>query len=411
MNVVDSLHNALVYDFGSSSVRFGYAGDAFPLLTVPSSSVQRIHDGDLHIQFGDEWFEKNITGIEVNQMIDDNGLITDSDILYTFFDWVLSVFEIEDPSQHPILFSQPTALTKLTGSKAGITKWRSKLAQCVFEFAEHPALCLQHDSSLACYAHGIHTGVVVDYGWSCARTIPVVEGHPLKQSVFIHPIGGLQLTNLLHDKMKENDKQIYTFLDPRPSDVSLFGTTRSFSPTQSQVNYCVRHELNNIIQNHLRYTDVPPKPNDEDISEYIYYMPGRIPVEVKDEVNFLSGLLWNRTESVPQSETPLQEVVVNAINSAPAELRSVLWKNIITSGGLSKVQGFNSMLEKKVASIAPPGCKPHVISPLSVTASGSRCVWTGGSIVASLPTFIDELCISRNEWSESGEQVLFRKCL
>ena len=406
MNVVDSLHNALVYDFGSSTVRFGYAGDAFPLMTVPSSSVQRYYEGEDHIQFGDEWFDKNLPGIKVEQMVDDNGLITDSDILYTFFDWILSVFDIKEPSQHPILFSQPTALTKLTNDESGIRKWRSKLASCVFEFADHPALCLQHDSSLACYAHGIHTGVCVDYGWSCARCIPVVEGHPLKESVFIHPLGGLEITNLLFDKLKENNKQIYTFLDPKPSDIDYYDSNRS----PSQVNYCIRHELTNIIQNHLKYTDTPPKQNDEDILDYIYFMPGRRPIEVKDEINFLSGLLWKPDPAVPKSQSPLQNVVYAAINSAPKELQPTLWKNIITSGGLSKIQGFNSMLEKKLGELVPQQIRPHVITPLSDTASGSTCVWTGGSIVASLPRF-NELCITREEWDEVGENILLTKCL
>ena len=410
MNVVDSLHNALVYDFGSSTVRFGYAGDAFPLMRIPSSSVQRFYEGEEHIQFGDEWFEKNLSGIKVEQMVDDMGLITDSDILYTFFDWVLSVFAIDEPSQHPILFSQPTALTKLTGDESGIRKWRSKLASCVFEFADHPALCLQHDSSLACYAHGIHTGLCVDYGWSCARCIPVVEGHPLKESVFIHPLGGLQLTNLLFEKMKQNQKEIYTFLDPAPSGADEFDSNRSFTPTESQVNYCVRHELTNIIQNHLRYSDVPPKDNDEDILDYIYFMPGRRPVEVKDEINFLSGLLWKPDPVVPQSQIPLQEIICRAINSAPKDIQPTLWKNIITSGGLSKIQGFNSMLEKKLNEIVPGNIHPHVIPPLSDSSSGSFCVWTGGSIVASLPRF-NELCITREEWDEVGENILRTKCL
>ncbi|EAY23513.1 Actin family protein [Trichomonas vaginalis G3] len=410
MNVVDNLHKALVYDFGSSCVRFGYAGDAYPLYVVPSSSVQMFQDGEEKIRFGSEWFEKNLPDIQINQMVDDNGMITESDMLFTFFDWVLSVHQIEEPTQNPVLISQPTVITKLTGNKNGITKWRETLASCIFEFANHPALCLQHDASLACYAHGIHTGVVVDYGWSCARAIPVFEGHPITQSVQIHPLGGLELTNLLFEKMKQNNKQIYTFLDPKPTDVGLFGTAKVVTPTPSQHDYCVRHEITNIIKNHLRYTDTPPKPNDEDILDYIYFMPGRRPLEIKDEINFLKPLLWQQTEGVPQSNIPLQNVVYNAIDSSPKDLHSTFWKNIITSGGLSRIPGFNAKLEQKARQIAPKRTEPHVVRPLADVAAGSRCVWTGGSIVASLPNF-DQLCITKAEWEEFGNSILLRKCL
>lgn len=410
MNVVDNLHKALVYDFGSSSVRFGYAGDAYPLYIVPTSSVQIVQDGEPLIRFGSEWFDKNFPDIQVKPMVDDNGLITESDMLLPFFDWVLTVHKIEDPMYNPVLISQPTVNAKLTNSNAGITKWRETLAECIFEFARHPALCLQHDASLACYAHGMHTGLVVDYGWSCARAIPVFEGHPIKQAIEIHPLGGLNLTNLLYEKMKENNKQIYTFHDPKPTDVGLFGAEQRVIPTESQKEYCVRHEVTNIIKNHLRYTDTPPKPNDEDILDYIYFMPGRRPIEIKDEINFLKPLLWTPTEGVPQSMNPLQNVVFDAIEATPKDLHNTFWNNIITSGGLSRIPGFNSKLEQKAKQIAPKNAEPHVVRPLADVAAGSRCVWVGGSIVASLPNF-DQLWISKSEWDEFGATILQRKCL
>ncbi|WP_347452173.1 hypothetical protein [Acinetobacter baumannii] len=37
-------------------------------------------------------------------------------------------------------------------------------------------------------------------------------------------------------------------------------------------------------------------------------------------------------------------------------------------------------------------------------------VWIGGSILASLPTF-QQMCISKQEYDESGPSIVHRKCL
>jgi len=408
MNVVTNIHNALVYDFGSHSIRFGFGGDEMPQKCVSSSSVQRMKDGDFHIQFGESWLQRDLPGMDVKQMIDETGVIADNDILISFLDWTFECLAIEDPLEHPVLFNQPSVLALYPDL---FNKWRSSVARCVFEFANHQALCLQHDSSLACYSHCMHTGLVVDYGWSCCRVVPVLEGHPLKNSIKKHPIGGLELTNLLNNKMTENGKPIRTNFDPKPNDMisSIFSKKKTYVSTQSQINHCRRTVLNDMIRGHLKY-NVIPNENDEDIVDYVYSMPGQETVEIKDEIISLSDMLWKPDENVPQTCTPLPQLMTDSITSLPQEMQNQMWENIITSGGFSTLAGFNERLESELVQMTPQNKKVHVVSPVAKSASGSRCVWTGGSIVASLPSFKD-MCITSAEWNEVGENILRIKCL
>jgi actin len=67
--------------------------------------------------------------------------------------------------------------------------------------------------------------------------------------------------------------------------------------------------------------------------------------------------------------------------------------------------GFESRLHKEVNALAPAAAKVKVVAPPERKFS----VWIGGSILTSLSTF-QGMWISKEEYDESGPDIVHRKC-
>lgn len=384
MNLVSNINQALVYDFGSASIQSGFAGDLNPLCSIPSWYTVNHLDND-SIKFTDKWVKKNQGHLDVYHMLIDEYNFVGADIMTPFLDWTYNVFFDEndqpDLAQWPVLFSQPSYLLN---NLEAFEKRQNLFAELAFDF--HSSISFQHDASLACYAHGIHTGVVVDFGWCCLRIIPVIEGHPLRNAIKINKFGGSNLYNLLYKLIEGNGKKITTILEKKANQDEI---------EISQAEYCKKEVIMDMIKNNLRFDD--DKDDDDNILNYIYFMAEKEPINLKDELKYLEKFYWEDSDEC----NSIQNLVKEAIHDSPIEYQGMLWKSVVTSGGLSKLSGFTKRLQTELEKIAPNGVKPNVILPKCREASGQFTTWVGGSIVASSENFLSS-CISVDEWRENG---------
>jgi len=69
--------------------------------------------------------------------------------------------------------------------------------------------------------------------------------------------------------------------------------------------------------------------------------------------------------------------------------------------------GLPERLAKEVKALAPQ----NIANQVQVIASNERkyCVWLGGSILSSISTF-SCMWITKEEYLESGESIVHRKC-
>ncbi|KAH0792829.1 actin [Histomonas meleagridis] len=384
MNLVKNTNQALVYDIGSASVKLGYAGDLYPLYAPPSwYAVQSLENGDIQYQFEKEWLTKCVAGLEIKPMEDEN-----SEGLTTFLDWTYSYcFGEIEPTNWSVLFSQPTVAICNTQNAKALEDKQNHLAEIAFDFGYHPRLGFQHDSSLTCYSHGIHTGLVVDFGWSCLRAVPIIEGHPYRSGIRIHTYGGKDLSFLLYRMLTDHGKNIHTHREIIDPNAFI---------TESQLQFCRMDLLIDMIKSNLKF-DVPTE--NTTILDNIYFMPGKVPIDLENEMNYISNFYW-------EEETPLQELIKDAINATPEEYQNVLWKSIVTGGGLSNLKGFRNRLKIEVEKVAPNNIKPNVILPKCREAAGEFATWVGGSIFASSECF-PSFCMTREEWTEVGSANRF----
>ena len=101
----------------------------------------------------------------------------------------------------------------------------------------------------------------------------------------------------------------------------------------------------------------------------------------------------------------VHETTYNSIMKCDVDIRKDLYSNIVLSGGTTMFPGIADRMQKEITALAPPTMKVKVIAPPERKYS----VWIGGSILASLSTF-QQMWISKQEYDESGPNIVHRKC-
>jgi len=117
--------------------------------------------------------------------------------------------------------------------------------------------------------------------------------------------------------------------------------------------------------------------------------------------DFYSPIL--RSDSVPT-------IITDSVLKCDGECQSLLFSNIIISGGGSNFQGMPERIRSDVENVV------HKTTPSwrvkSIASSNNEralSTWIGGSIMASLGSFHD-IWVSRKEYEEFGSSIIGRKC-
>ncbi|VDN36233.1 unnamed protein product [Dibothriocephalus latus] len=101
----------------------------------------------------------------------------------------------------------------------------------------------------------------------------------------------------------------------------------------------------------------------------------------------------------------IHETCYNSIMKCDLDIRKDLYSNIVLSGGSTMYPGIADRMNKELTSLAPSSMKIKIIAPPERKYS----VWIGGSILGSLSTF-QQMWITKQEYDESGPQIVHRKC-
>ena len=122
-----------------------------------------------------------------------------------------------------------------------------------------------------------------------------------------------------------------------------------------------------------------------------------------------------------QSELPgIHAIVYESINSCPFDVRKELYKNIVLSGATTMFPGYVSRLEKEIRNLYKEinlkESKDKTIKiDINIIDSPRRkfSVFIGARVLAETYNGggkSDEYWISKNDWSEIGPDIIFKKC-
>jgi actin-related protein len=368
----------IVIDSGSMFVKAGFAGDDAPRAVFPSLIGRCKHAGimvgmdqkDAYV--GDEAQSKR--GVLTLKYPIEHGIITNWDDMeklwhHTFYNELRVA-----PEEHPVLLAVPPNNPRASAER---------MLQIMFETYRVPAVYLESQTNLELYASGRTTGLVISVGDQSIHASAIYEGYMLPHASLSTEFGGRHLTDFAMKIMTE----------------------RGYSFTTTAERDIVR-----------------------DIKEKLCYVAGDFDSEMKKstqstEVNTIYELpdgqvltIGNERFRVPEAlfapcfvglECPgIQDVAFHAIMKCDVDIRKDLYSNILIAGGSSCFPGIAERLQSEISRLAPSTMRVKVTCPPERKYSA----WIGGSILASLRTF-QQMWITKEEYDESGPNIVHRKCI
>ncbi|KAM5535668.1 hypothetical protein V8D89_010655 [Ganoderma adspersum] len=431
--------SALVLDFGSSSLRAGYAGDDTPKAIVPTSfgfieGPAEANGGDvamaeagategeqppappkpkvkLHIgQNGPSLWR---SGMEVGNPMHD-GLIQNFDCVPPLINHAFSETMRCNPSEHPVLVTEAPWNTPAN---------RERMAEIMFEEFQVPAFYIANTGVLNAFAAGKGSALVIDVGQSTASVTPVVDGFVLRKGLahcalpqLVHAHAKHLLTNPTQTRQGISLVPHQLIANRLPVDAGVAAKftlreDRQAGTTESWRAWAENHEVEEWIQSIAGI--LPQGWNDQVASAqgprhyefptgYNNYFTGMERYAVGEQFFAHSSALVASNPNLPKT---IPSLIVASIQQCDNDLRQVLLGNVVLTGGGSLFAGFADRLAAEMGrhfqhvKIHAPG------NPIERRYGG----WLGGSILASLGTF-HQLWVSKEEWQEHGKAIVGQRC-
>jgi actin-related protein len=372
----------IVIDNGSGVIKAGFSGENQPSVKFPSivgkprSDKQMIGVESKSEYIGDE--AQKMRGVLNLAYPIESGIVTDWDNMEKVWEYCFSNELRVDPSEHNVLLTEAPMNPKAN---------REKMTQMMFETFQVKGLWVGIQAVLSLYSNGRTTGLVCDSGDGVTHTVPVYEGFCIPHAVRKNFIAGRAITDYLVKLLQEDG-------------ISEQGGKSAWM----QIVRNIKEECCYVAQD---YQADLKKSHESTELQKTYELPDGQTISVNlprfkaPEALFNPGLIKEGDETLG-----MHALAGKSITDCDIDIRTDLYSNTILSGGTTLYAGLPDRLEKELDKLCPQTGVVRII------ASQDRyySVWTGGSTLSSLSTFQGNW-ITKEEYEESGAEIVHRKCV
>uniref|UniRef100_A0A5S6Q6Z2 Actin n=1 Tax=Trichuris muris TaxID=70415 RepID=A0A5S6Q6Z2_TRIMR len=363
--------NALIFDPGSSTFRVGYSGEPYPKYYLPSvfgylpneelpshrgirngaacplptlhrpSEAQRYQGKEAQYYFHPNSLCVPRERMEMKPLLED-GMIDDWDMFETLMRYCFQFCFFDQQEGKPIFFTEP------------FWNYRDKretLTELMFETFGVPAFYLGKTAPLVAFSFGQPTALVVDSGSSGTSAVAVYDGIPLLKSTVHTPLGG----DFLNDSFVELLESLHVDIIPsymlfrkELSGQNNFRVCMKRTPpkvTRSYHDNAVKMVIEDLKCTVLRLHERPLRVSAmARLPKADYELPDTRTLRLKNEhFQIAESLFQPFYPSVFGKDLPLQSITGIAwecLNSVDIELRPVLPKHLLLTGGTTMIPGF-----------------------------------------------------------------------
>lgn len=256
------------------------------------------------------------------------------------------------------------------------------------------AFNIEPQAKLTLFYEGKESGLVVDSGDGVTHCIPIVHNTIDQHNIVRLNIAGRHITDYLIRLL-----QIKGYAFNSSADFEIVREIKE--------KFCFVSP--NITQD---------RKLDRETTFYnsFYKLSSGKTIKISNEKFEAPEILFN--PMLIQNEShPIQDMIVNCIQSSAMDNRSKLYKSIILSGATTLFAGFSSRLDeevrKKYQKVVLKDENRKINIDINIVDNPNRqyAVFNGAVFLASFynnnnPSY----WITKQEWEESGEKILYQKC-
>lgn len=380
--------NVIVCDNGTGFVKCGYAGSNFPAHIFPSMvgrpiirAVNKIGDIEIKdLMVGDEASQLRAL-LEVNYPME-NGIVRNWEDMCHVWDYTFGPKKMNiDPTNTKVLLTEPPM---------NPVKNTEKMIEVMFEKYGFDSTYIAIQAVLTLYAQGIISGVVIDSGDGVTHICPVYEGFTLPHLTRRLDIAGKDITRYL---IKLLLLRGYAF-----NHTADFETVRMLKENLCYIGYDIEMEQRLALETTVLVET--------------YTLPdGRI-IKVGGE-RFEAPEALFQPHLINVEGQGIAELVFSTIQAADIDMRSVLYKHIVLSGGSTMYPGLPSRLEREIKQLYLERVLKNDNNKFSKfkiriedPPGRKDMVFVGGAVLANVSKDRDNFWMSKLEYQEQGLNVL-----